>query len=191
MSIGNAVMSLVMPSAELWLVKDGVFQPGFESNLWASSNQKKYTSNESTVNANIAITYPDGYVQFRASSSQNRRSAVYYSPAISSINDYDYMVIRCKRYSGTTAGNMRVGAFYIDLNTYAKYCFYGSSATANSGDEVESTTTDSDIVTLQIALLNSHNQQTPVCFGYAQAIPASGTNGIDLYDVYLTNTPIS
>lgn len=188
MIIGNAVRTLVLPSQDLYLIKDGVFQSGFAYADWTQINNKRYTSGESSSSSTIAVTAGDGYIWFGASSSQNRRSAVIYSPAITTVDNYAYLIMRCQRVHGSSAANMRLGMYNNDLNQYAKYCFYGSSSSANTGDEVESTSNDSGIVTLGIALNSCLGQQTPVSFAWAQAIVAGKQNGVYLYDVYLTNT---
>ena len=193
MIIGNAVRSIILPSQDLYLIKDGVFQNGFAYADWTQINNKRYTSSESTSSSTISVTAGDGYISFRGSSAQNRRSAVIYSPAITTINDYSYLIIRCKRIHGSSAANMRLGMYNNDINQFAKYCFYGTNPSSSSvtGDSVESTSNDANPVTLQITLNYCLNQQTPVSFAWAQAIVAGHTNGVDLYDVYLTRTPLT
>lgn len=167
-------------SFKVFIVENGVSVVDFDV------GGKRYNNSTTSSANNTKCTPMTGHMEARGTITSGRGGALLSSASIKSmLGSYAYLNVKCQRYC--TGGS---NEFKLKLGTY-----YGSdaSSTNNFLDAAPELvhTDDADVVTLQIPITASTTGAEDVYFAVAWCCGTSGTFGIDIYDIYLTNEVLS
>lgn len=169
-------------SFKAYIVQNGIEQDGVEFAI----SGRRYNSSTTAASNQNAYDHKAGYIKARSTINTGRGSTIFLSSSIKSVlGAYSYLNVRCQRYC--TGGS---NEFKLTLGTY-----YGTATNAvdnflDAAPELVHTD-DADVVTLQIPITSATTESEDVYFAVAWCCGTSGTFGIDIYDIYLTNEVLS
>ncbi len=177
--IGNALFPFILPETDLYLIREGIIQPGYtfktSAIAWSSSSNSGKSSK---------VTQKEGYLQVRSTATGSTRGGSAYigqENIKSIITDYSVLHVKCRRI---LPGNST--AYYCRIGTY-DYSISGNYSSSKFLDYVtKQTSSDSSVVTLDIPITSATTNRSVVqiCFAYVAYI--SSTTGVDIYDVWLS-----
>ncbi len=177
--IGNALFPIILPETDLYLIKDGIIQPGFSF----KTSSIAYSSASNAAHSSKA-TQKTGYMQVRSAASGATRGGSAYmgqENLKSIIADYACLNIKVRRITQNNSN------YYVRIGTYD----YTKSGNYSSGKFCDQITkqgggADSSAVTLQIPITSATTGRSVVqiCFAYTTYV--SYSTGVDVYDVWLS-----
>ena len=180
--IGNALLPMFAPSGEeLYIIQNGIIQSGYTFAVHAIA----YNS-AGNVAQSSTVTQQSGYIKVRGAQSGSSRGGSSYSldTDISSIiGNYAYLYVTCKRIiPSSTNYNNRIGTYDSTISGNYSSAKFLDSINKNGGGS------DASAVTLQIPITSATTAKSNVqiCFAYTTYV--SYTTGVDIYDVWLSNT---
>lgn len=166
---------------DLYIVKDGVIQTGYTFAV----DYIAYNSGGNTAQGST-ITMQSGYIQVRGAQSGSTRGGSAYRMKTNIkdvISDYAYLYITClRRVPSSTNYHNRIGTYDPTISgNYSNAKFLDYVTKTGGGN-------DSSAITHKIPITSATTAKSTVniCFAYTTYI--SYTTGVDIYDVWLSNS---